>query len=147
MVNAGDTLGGEVDVPHAVGVGGVQGHGVAIEGVADPVAVPVELHPASVAYLSDRGACGIDEGEQGSGKGDEAGVVAAGRHRIGKGFVGTDSVVVVAPVVEGALAVGKIGVHPSGKQSLFEGAVKAFLLALRLRVVGPPRAARARRGA
>src|SRR5512134_1777761 len=61
--------------------------------------------------------------------------VAAGGHLHVQSLMGPHMIVAMAPLVKSALHVLKVGKHSLGQHFKFQTAMKAFVLALRLRMV------------
>src|SRR5581483_917829 len=127
QVQGGDGMSEEQDGPFGlVRTAGPQLDRVAGEGFGYAEGVALVMEQAAV----------LDPAQAGAGW---AGLVAAGRDGEGQGLVGAVGVVGLPPAIECGLAGRQIGEGALRVEQLgLEGAVEALLLALGLRVVGPP---------
>src|SRR5581483_3044808 len=140
QVQDGDGMSEEQDGPFGlVRTAGPQLDRVAGEGFGYAEGVALVMEQAAVLDPAQAGAGWVGDRGQGVREAARAGLVAAGRDGEGQGLVGAVGVVGLPPAIECGLAGRQIGEGALRVEQLgLEGAVEALLLALGLRVVGPP---------
>ena len=114
-----------------------QRNGLAAEGQADTPWPVLEAGFATHIDPTDMIAWAVLDGRQLFGVRAWAHAIAIGWHRQADGFMGPLSVVDRPPAIEGMLALGEISKTLAGEHFGLERAVKALILALGLRMIGP----------
>ena len=128
QVDLSDALMTEVNIEHAVVLQvRLQGHGVAMQGLADAVERAQVGDLTAVLYAAHRRPLGIVDRGQLLRKGTRTALVAADRCLHGQGVVWTLKVVDQSPGIEATLGVGQIDQWLAREHFSFKGAVEALV--------------------
>jgi len=134
----GNLMRAEMHRKHAILQGGPQGHRITSKGLAHAEVPILKRDLSLVLHFTHHIAGAILDRRQDRRKSPRADLIATGRHRHVQRLMRPLAVVDLTPLIEPRLHLAEVTQHQSCQHLRFQGAVKPFLLAMRLGMVRPP---------
>ena len=134
----GNLMRAEIHRKHSILQGGPQRHGVSPKGFAYPKVPILKRDLSLILNFTHNIAGAIFNRRQNLRKAPQADLIAAGGDRHAQRLVRSLVVVDLTPLIKLRLHLAEITKHWPGQHLRFQGAVKPFFLALRLRMLRPP---------